>query len=452
MNILILGLGEVGFHLSKVLSESGHDVTVVDNDPIRVKRVGESLDVQTLCGDVSHPDVLDDADAAAADLVLAVSNDDRVNLIASLFCKRMGAAQAIVRVKDIAPYAGFRTFMRKNLLFDEMLSLEELAAEEIAKVVRRNQAVAVENFLEGKVTLRVVPVKDESKLAGKVLREVEWPRDLNVVAVRRDGSTLIPGGDFEFHVDDEVYLLGLPEVVEEFEAWVGDRKTRTRNVVIFGESSTAFHAARSLTRQGIKVRILIEERESAELYADKIDPQTKVLHVGSANAEVFKEEHVGKADAFVGASDVDEKNLLACLLAGQLGCKRTIALVSSPTYSEIYKVVGIDRAVSPRILCSEAIVARVQAGKLRFMAAFDEGAATVCAGRIPLGSTIANKKLSEAGFPKGCVVGAVQRTVDGVDQVVIPRGGFEFQEKDELVFFLLKAVEPTVYQLLESTE
>ena len=202
MNIVILGLGEVGFHLSKVLSSEGHNVTVVDADPIRVKRVGESLDVQTLCGDCSQPGTLDEAEAALADLVLAVTNNDRVNFLAGFLAKRMGAQQAIVRVKDIAPYRNYRTFMRKNLLFDGMLSLEDLAAEEIAKIVRRNQAVSVENFLEGKVTLRVVPVKEDSPLNGAVLRDIKWPLNLNVVAVRRDGKTVIPDGNFAFEVKD----------------------------------------------------------------------------------------------------------------------------------------------------------------------------------------------------------------------------------------------------------
>ncbi len=449
MNLVILGLGEVGFHLAKVLSYDGHNVTVVDADSIRVKRVGEALDVQTLCGDCSEPGTLDEAETALADLVLAVTNNDRVNLLAGFLAKRMGAQQAIVRVKDIAPYQNYRTFMRKNLLFDGLLSLEDLAAEEIAKIVRRNQAVSVENFLEGKVTLRVVPVKEDSPLNGAVLRDIKWPQNLNVVAVRQDGKPLIPDGNFEFKVNDEVYLLGKPKVVEDFEGWVGARKGRTRNVIVFGDSSVAFHTARSLSRQGVKVRMFIESRDSLEEHANQIDPDMKILHVGGADAEAFREEHVGKADAFVGASEIDEKNLLACLVARELGCQRTIALVSSPTYAEIYKVVGIDRAVSPRLLCSEAIVQRVQAGRLQYLATFDEGAAKVCAAKVGVGSAIAGKMLMDSKFPKGCVVGAIQRVEDGQEQVIIPRGNDVLKEKDNLIFFLLPTVEQKVFKLLE---
>ena len=448
MNILILGMGEVGFHLAKVLSAEKHNVTVLDSDPIKIKRVREILDVQSFTGDACTPKDLDMVDAGSTDLVLAMTNNDRANMLSCLLAKRMGAQQAIVRVKDKDPYRNYRTFLRKNLLFDDMLSLEDLAAEEIAKIVRRNQAVAVENFLEGQVTLRVIPVKEESPLLGQILKDIKLPHNLLVVALRRKGATMIPDGNQDFCVDDEVYILGKPASVEEFEAWVGHHKGWTRNVVIFGHSGVAFQAARSLKRQGLKVKVMSDSREACTRFAEELD-DTMVLHISGTDVEVFKEEHVGKADAFVGASDVDEKNLLACLVARELGCKRTIALVSRPDYTDIYKVVGIDRAVSPRILCSDAIVARVQAGSLQFLATFDEGAAKVCAATLPSGSILAGRALKDVGFPKGCVVGALQRARDGVEEVIIPRGDMILEEKDNLILFLLPTVEARVYEMLE---
>jgi len=449
MNILIVGLGEVGFHLAKVLSAEKHSVTVVDPDPVRIKRVGEMLDVQSFCGDGAHPRVLDEVDAGGQDLVLCVSSSDRVNMLTSLLSKRMGASSALVRIRDPEPYRNYRTFLRKNLGFDDMLSLEDLAAQEIAKIVRRNQAVAVENFLEGQVTLRVIPVKKNSPLLGKPLKDLRLPGNLLVVAVRREGKTLIPDGDQEFCVNDEIYVLGVPSTVEEFEATAGKVRGRPRSVVIYGASGVAFHTARSLSRHGIKLRLFAEDREACQHFAEVLDGTT-VLHVEGNDIEVFKEEHVGRADAFVGASDDDERNLLACLVARELGCKRTIALVSRPDYTEIYKVVGIDRAVSPRLLCSDAIVARVQAGRLQFLASFDEGAAKVCAAKVKRKSVLVGKTLRDAGFPKGCVIGAIQRQSNGSEEVIIPRGELKLAAEDNLILFLLPSVEPAVFELLEA--
>ena len=450
MNVLVVGMGEVGYHVAKVLSEAKHSVTVVDPDPLKIKRASEVLDVQVLCGDGTLPRVLDEADAASMDLVLCVTDNDRANMLTCLLSRASGAQQGIVRVKDLEDYKNYRALLRRNIRFDEILSLEGLAAEEIAKIVRRNQAVALENFLEGQVTLRVLRVKAKSPLLGKPLKDIKLQGGVLIVATRRGGVTTIPAGDHEFEIDDEVYVLGKPSSVEEFEGWVGDHRGRPRNVVIFGSTSVAFYAARALERHGVKIRMMVDDVAASERYAELLE-STTVLLVDGIDIEAFKEEHVGKADAFVAASGIDERNLLSCQVAGRLGCERTIALVNSSDYVDIYEAIGIDRAVSPRLLCSDRIMARVQAGKLQLLAMFDEGAAQVCTAHIGAGSALIGKKLFEAGFPRDCLVGAIQRHgEDGVNEVLIPKGDHELREDDELILFLLTAVEQKVYAVLEA--
>jgi len=155
MNILIVGLGEVGSYLAKVLSTEGHSITVIDPDRERIRRVADLLDVQTVHGDGSRPDVLDRAEAHSCDLLLAVANDDKVNMLTTLFGKRMGAKKTILRLHDTSAVRRSRTFFRKNLQYDLLLSLDDLAAGEIVKIVRQSKAIGVENFAEGKVTLTV---------------------------------------------------------------------------------------------------------------------------------------------------------------------------------------------------------------------------------------------------------------------------------------------------------
>ncbi|MCB9881625.1 MAG: Trk system potassium transporter TrkA [Planctomycetes bacterium] len=447
MNILIIGMGEVGYHVAKVLSEAKHSVTVVDPDPAKIRRASEVLDVQSLLGDGTLPRVLDEADASSMDLVLCVTDDDRTNMLSCLLARRMGAAQGIVRVKDLDNYRNYRALLRHNILFDEILSLEGLAAEEIAKVVRRNQAVSLENFLEGHVTLRVLRVKEKSPLLGKPLKDIHPRGNVLIVAVRREGSTMIPGGDHCFAVDDEIYVLGKPSSVETFEGWVGHHRGRARNVVIYGGSRVAFHAARSLERHGVKIRMMVDDREASEWFAERLEHST-VLLVDGIDIEAFKEEHVGNADAFVAASDVDERNLLSCQIAAKLGCERTIALVSSSDYVDIYEEIGIARAVSPRLLCSDAIMKRVQAGKLQQLAAFDEGRAKVCTAALSKGSPLIGKSLIEAKFPKDCLIGAIQRQGEHSSEVLIPSGEDVLEEDDELILFMLSTVEQKVFEHL----
>ncbi len=448
MNILIVGMGEVGLHLARVLSEERHSVTVIDPDTVRIQRVGEA-DVQVVLGDATHPHVLDEADAATADLVLGVSDSDQVNMLSCYLAKRMGARHSIVRVRDKEHYRRYRSFLRKNLLYDEVLSLEDLAAEEIAKIVRRNRAVAVENFLGGQVTLRVVPVKEDSPLVGKTLKELRI-RGLLVVAVERGDDTLIPDGNQDFLPGDLVYVLGRPRDVEDFEAQIGHHRGRTRNVVIFGSSNVSFQATRLLERHGLKLRLFCDDHDRSLDFAERLSDQTQVLHVDGVDLEFFKEGHVGIADAFVGASASDEQNLLTCQLARELGCERTIALVSRPDYSELYNVIGITKAVAPRVLCSNAIVNHVQAGKLRFLAAIHEGKARVCATTLGHGSVLIGKPLKEAKFPKGCVLAAIQRSADGHEEVLIPTGEDLLREDDSLILFLLTSREKQVFELVSA--
>ena len=450
MNILIVGMGEVGYHVAKVLSEAKHSVTVVDPDPAKIKRAGEVLDVQTLLGDGTLPRVLDEADAGSMHLVLCVTDDDRSNMLSCLLARRMGAQEGIVRVKDLEDYRDHRTLLRKNLLFDEILSLEGLAAEEIAKIVRRNQAVSLENFLEGHVTLRVLRIKEKSPMLGKPLKDIHPKGKILIVAVRRDGKTMIPDGNHLFLEDDDIYVLGKPSSVETFEAWAGHHRGRARNVVIYGGSRVAFHAARALERHGVKIRLLVDDKKLSEQFAERLENAT-VLLVDGIDIEAFKEEHVGNADAFVAASAIDERNLLSCQIAAKLGCDRTIALVSSSDYVDIYEEIGIARAVSPRLLCSDAIMAKVQAGKLKMLAMFDEGQAKVCTAVLHKNSPLVGKPLMDAGFPPDCLVGAIQRQREegSGQEVLIPKGDVILREDDEVILFMLSTVEQKVFELLE---
>jgi trk system potassium uptake protein TrkA len=449
MRLLIVGMGEVGFHLAQELSRAKHAVTVVDPDPIKIKRIGEALDVQTYCGDGTHPHVLDEADASSMDLFIAVSDSDRVNLLSCLLARRMGSRQAIVRVKDKGPYKNYRSLLRRNLLFDRLLSLEDLAAGEIAKIVRRNQAVAVEEFLDGRVTLRVVPIREGSPMPGKPLKEIKLPRNVLIVAGENDkDGTMIPGGDHQFSVGDRLYVLGTPADVEQFEAWVGHHKGRTRRAVIYGESGVALRAAQHLEDHGVKITLLCEDRKRSEEFSEKLR-NTTVLLIEGPDPDIFLEERVPEADCFVGASEIDEKNLLSCQIARKLGCERTVALVSRPAYTDLYQEIGITRAVSPRLLCSDAIMNLVHAGRLELLALFGQGAAKVCAGVVQAKSKYGGKKLKDIPIPHGVRFGVIRRTLpDGGEELLIAKGDDELRVGDHVILFLLSTAERKVVEIL----
>ena len=436
MNILVVGLGEVGSHLARVLSTEGHSVTVIDPDLTRLRRVSENLDVHAVHGDGSRPDVLDRADADACDLLLAVSNDDNVNMLSCLFAKRIGARRTVLRVKDMTPFHRFRTFFRKNLLFDQILSLETLAASEIVNVVRENQAVGVENFADGKIQMRRVRLAEGSPLVGVPVRELKIPANVLITAIDRSHKVIIPGGDDVCQVADELLVLGDEKGIAAFEKKTGSAPTSVRDVVIFGGSGIAAQVAESLRKMRARVRIVVPDRDHAEALAARLDEVT-VLHGDGTDLKLLREERVGETDAFLGLSDQDETNLMSCQLARTLGVERTIALVHKPDYVSLYEQLGVSVAVSPRLLCANAILSIVRGGSVARIATIEEGQAEVIELEVPAGSKLVGKRLKDARFPRGSVIGAIARESG---EIVIPRGEDVIEALDNLVVFVLAEV------------
>jgi trk system potassium uptake protein TrkA len=436
MNILIVGLGEVGTYLAKVLSTEGHAITVVDPDLARMRRVADLIDVHAVHGDGSRPDVLDRADAHQADLVLAVSNDDKVNMLTCLFGKRMGAKRTVLRLRDTSAERRSRTFFRKNLLYDLLLSLDDLAAQELAQTVRQNRTLAVDSFAEGRVQLRRYVLDANSPFVGQLVKDLKIPTGMLITAIDRDREVLVPGGGDDLRAGDEVFVLGEPKAIAAFEKKAGIRQSKARSVVIFGGDRIAQQVAQALQREHVNVRVIVEDRGEAERLSEALKGVV-VLHADATDLNFLQEEHVGETDSFLGISAEDERNLMSCQLAKSLGVPRVVALVQKPDYVSLYQRLGIDVAVSPRLLCANRILAFVRSRSISTVATIEEGKAEVLEIELPAGSALVGKRLREAGFPRGCVVAAITRE-DG--QVLIPRGEDELRAHDQMVLFVLASV------------
>lgn len=444
MNILIVGLGEVGTYLAKVLSTEGHAITVIDPDLARMRRVADLIDVHAVHGDGSRPDVLDRADAHQADLVLAVSNDDKVNMLTCLFGKRMGAKRTVLRLRDTTAERRSRTFFRKNLLYDLLLSLDDLAAQELVQTVRQNRSLTVDSFGEGRVQLRRYVLDSESPFVGQLVKDLRIPAGMLITAIDRDREVLVPGGGDDLRAGDEIFVLGEPKAIAAFEKKAGIRQSKARNVVVYGGDRIAQQVAQALQREHVNVRVIVEDRSEAERLSEALKGVV-VLHADATDLNFLQEEHVGETDSFLGISAEDERNLMSCQLAKSLGVPRVVALVQKPDYVSLYQRLGIDVAVSPRLLCANRILAFVRSRSISTVATIEEGKAEVLEIELPAGSGLVGKRLREAGFPRGCVVAAITRE-DG--EVLIPRGDDELRSHDQMVLFVLASVVDGVLALV----
>jgi len=430
MKVLIIGAGEVGQHLARVLSQDNHQIVMVDNERSVLDWLDESLDIRVVEGHGASAGVLERAGAWGADIVLAVTNDDEVNMLAAYFAKVQGAKRAIVRLKGGEYLRFHRHFYKKSLSIDAILVPNELCAQEITELVRTRQAVAVENFADGQIQMRQVRVTEKSPWAGHKLKKVKMPKQTLVAAVIRGREITIPSGDSEIHLDDELLIIGHVDAMGELGKFGGRRSKDANLVVIVGGGELGLSVARSLEYSDIRARLIEEDRDRAEALSEELENVT-VIHGDGADVDLLKEVGVAHADVFIAACGADEKNLMSTQLAKNLGAQKAIALVKKPSYVSIYHELGVDAAISPRLLVAQNILRYVRSGAIASIAVIAEGKAEVIEIAAMEGSKITRGPLHKLGFPRGAIIGSVVRG----SKVVVPTGEFQIKPHDSCIVF-----------------
>ena len=434
MNIVIVGAGEVGYHLADILSREGHRVSVVDPDPLKVDRLTEALDVHGVLGDGTSAEVQTQAGTSKADLVVSVSNHDLVNMLACRVARDLGAKRIILRLKNTLRLGGYRYFYKRSLGFDVVLSTEELATEEVVSIVREQHALEVESFADGRVQLRRFRIREESELTAQPLAAVRLPTGLVVAAMQRKDDFFVPKADEQLVVEDQVYLIGRAADLDRFEVLAGARRTGRRSVVIMGGSGVGAQVAARLDGiPGISVRMLEKDSKRARDLATSLSGDVTVLQGDATDLDLLYEENIGEANIFIASTSDDEDNIVACQLARSLGVERTVALVNKASYRQIYDLLGVDLAVSPRVLCANRIQRFVRSGSVSSICVVAGGRGEVLEVEAWFHGGVTERKIKDLGLPQGTVVGAV---VHG-ETVNVPTGHGVIHEGDQVILFTL---------------
>tara|TARA_R110002126_G_scaffold1490_6_gene8763 strand:- start:2101 stop:3447 length:1347 start_codon:yes stop_codon:yes gene_type:complete len=429
-DIVIVGAGEVGFHLAMILSREGRSVSVVDPDPGKARRMNESLDVQALVGDGTRADVLMQAGASKADLVVAVTDDDHVNMLACVLSKELGAKRRILRLKDTQRLEGYPYLYKQALGFDVVLSTEELAADEILETVRERHALEVESFVDGRVQLRRLRLR-ECELTGQPLSQLRLPSGVLVAAIQRTKEFVVPDGEDVLQKGDQVYVIGKGQDLDGFERLTGEETTWNRTVVIMGGGGIGRELASKLGRiPGVSVKVV--ERDMLRAQAlEALGTQCLVLHGDATDLDLLQEERIGEANVYVATTNDDEDNMVACQIAKALGVERTVAMVNKASYRQVYDLMGVDQAISPRILCAQRILRFVRAGSPRAIAVVGEGRAEVLDLVVHLKEP---KKVKAMGLPqRGAKIAARIRG----ERVMVPSGEDVLEDGDRVIVFTL---------------
>ncbi|MEX2472700.1 MAG: Trk system potassium transporter TrkA [Gemmatimonadota bacterium] len=435
MRVLIVGAGEVGFHLAQRLSEEKQDVVLIEADPDRADFAQNQLDIQTIVGNGASMSVLDEAGVKDARVIMAVTSRDEVNLIACLTAKKLGVDYTVARISNPEYYDRGSVLSREQMGIDLMVNPERECAWETYQLLQSAAATDVAHFAEGRLQLIGLRVLKGAPVAGKSMQQLGRELAGNhfiTAAIVRNGVTEVPGPDSTIEVGDQVYMIAPTDEVALIPPLAGHPRFALKRVMIAGGSTEGVYLAKVLEQHKIECTILDRDRRRCVDMAAEL-PRSLVLHADATDLELLEMEGVAGIDGFVAATGNDETNLLSSLLAKSIGARKVVSLIDKFEYLPLVPRVGIDASVSPRVSTVNAILRYVRRGRVITVASLAGIDAEAIEFQVDADAPIAGKALKDIGFPESGVVGAILR--DG--EIITPRGDDRILPGDDVIVFAL---------------
>ena len=357
MKIIIVGDGKVGFTLAEHLSREEHDVTIIDTSDNALQKASDTLDVMCIKGNGASLTALKEAGADTADLLIAVTNLDEVNMVCCLTGKRLGAKYTIARVRNFE-YTAAQGMLKMGMGIDLLINPENDTAVEISRILRVPSAAKIETFYRGRVELMSFRAREEDFFIGQPLSALSRRvRDLPILfcAAERNEEVLIPDGSFVPRVGDKLYLIGAPLGLHGFFELMGRYAPKIRNVFVVGGGRITFYLAALMERMNMKVTI-VERKEERCRQLSELLPHTLVINGDGTDQELLESENMAANDAFVALTDRDEDNLIISLYALQKGLKKVVAKCNRQNYTGIVQHLGLDSVISPKLITAGHIL------------------------------------------------------------------------------------------------
>lgn len=443
MKVIVIGAGVVGYSAALMISQEHHDVVVIEESAEQIDRVRRKLDVMTIAGSGANPSVLEEAGARDADLVVAATNVDEVNMVACFTAKQMGAKRTLARLRKEEYVANGSGVAFSALGIDHVVTPEAIAAEEITDVLSSGAAIAVEDFGVGRIKMMEYKIA-QTPIADVPLSEVKFPKPCKIVAIVRPEETIIPHGGDSVRPGDHIYVVTNREHLRELEPFFGIAKGAgaPHSITIFGCGRIGFRLAKTLERFNIGVRVIEQKKDRCELLAAELR-NAKVVCGDEHDLDLFREEAVPGTDAFVAITARGELNILMALLAKQMGVPRTIAVFNEPEYIPIAEKSGIDAAINPLLLSAGAILKFVRRGHVLSVALLEKQQAEAIELLATPGSPVVGRPLKDSGLPRGAIVGAILRN----GKAIVPDGETRILAGDRVVIVTLPSTIAAVERL-----
>lgn len=445
MNIVVAGGGRVGFHLARLLSGEHQNVTVIESDTDRLEQIDYALDVSTVRGDGASVMLMQTINVGSADLFVASMGNDEKNLIAAATAKGLGVKQVVARV-DNPMYIDSNILYETILAVDYIMSPDALAAREIAGYIEHPGILATESFGRGLVQMRKIQVEISPTVDGKTLKDVILPgRNVLVGVIERDGKPIIPRGDAVIKPGDVITLIGHKDKIAAVQKLFIPEETVSLSVAIMGGSTIGLRVAQSLENKMKSIKIF-ERREDRSNELAALLRKTKVVRRDATSRVGLEQEHIDKVDVFVAATNDDERNIMACVLAKEVGAKKVLCIVQQPDFAPLLERLDIDLAVTPRACIANGILKLAHKGQLTSISVIAEGQAEILEFPVSPTSPLLDRPLREASarVPRGALIATILRG----EKVIVPSGEDMITAGDSVIVIASRDVIDAVRKLL----
>ena len=452
MKVIICGAGEVGKTLAQHLSKEDNDITIIDQSEESLKEIKEHLDVNTYIGSGSQPDVLNQAGAKNAEMLIAVTQSDEVNMIAcEVANSQFNIPLKVARIRDqhyLDP--NYKSLFSKNQIsVDLIISPETEVAEAIRRRLIAPGAFEIIPFGDKKIVLLGIKIEKNTPQINKQISKIQEDfNDLKMsfLVIFRKEKIIIPNKNEKIKLDDSIYIIADTKHLHKVMGFFGHQEAKANSIIIVGGGNIGVSLAKRLeeSKFGANIKLIELKKERAENISVELN-DTLVINGSSLDLEILKEAKVSEAETIISVTNQDEVNILTSLLAKKQGCKKAISLANDTTYRTILEPLGIDDVLSPQAITVSRILSFIRKGSIRQVYSLREGEGEVIEADAVEDSSIVNKKISELKLPNGVKIGAVLKNNE---EVFMPKPNLKINNGDRIVLFSLSKMIKKVENLL----
>lgn len=453
MKVIVCGAGQVGFNIAKHLANQNNDVTVIDTSRALIRKISEQLDVQALVGYASDPAMLNNAGASDADLIIAVTQSDEVNMVACQVAHSLFSVPTkVARIRNQAylsdTYADL--FSRDHVPIDVIISPELEIAQALLRRLEVPGALNMVPFADGKVRLICLKLEDDCPVVDTPLRQLtELFPNLNtiVTAVYRGDRLFVPRSDDQLQIGDLIYIAVDKETTERAMSVFGHEEKAANRIAIVGGGNIGYFLAQQLEERSASANVkMIEiERKRAEWLAEKLT-KTIIINGDALDKEILTEANISQTDTIVSVADDDEVNILSSLLGKQQGCPRAITLMNNPIYGGLVGSIGIDVALDPRETTVSSIVRHIRRGRIRDLYSIFEGQAEIIEAEVIEGSSVVGQSISSLRLHSEVKFGMIVRD----EETIVPQSDTVLQAGDAVVILAMSDAVKKIEQLFSA--